>query len=317
MTINLRLIDAHCHVNFSAYRDDPEAVISRALDRGIGMIAVGTQRDTSRLATEIAAGHDGVWAIVGLHPVHLFDSRVDEEESSFTGRAEVFDPDFYRRLVRESNGKVVGLGECGLDYFHRPEGIEPEVFVRRQVECFGVHLDLAEELDIPVMIHCRDAHPEAVAAYRETRPDSDERGFPPGYQAHEDVLALLQGRSNQGHKLKGDVHCFTGTWEQAQAYLDLGLHLSFAGIVTYPPRRCDLAAGLVSTQELARRVPLDRILAETDSPYLTPVPHRGEWPNEPANVEFVAAELARIHGLSPERMNSILLENTIRLFGLK
>ena len=277
------------------------------------MITVGTQKDTSRKAAEVAATHDNVWAIVGLHPIHLFDSRIDEEETTFSGREEVFDVDYYRNLIQEFKGKVVGLGECGLDYYHRPDDIDQEEFVERQADCFRAHLDLAHELDLPVMVHCRDAHPEAVIVAKESHEDGQ---LPSGYLAHPDVIAILKDRVEQGKPIKGNIHCFTGTWEEAQAYLDLGLHISFTGIITFPPRKKDLKAGLLPASELACRLPLGRILVETDAPYLTPVPHRGEWPNEPAYVEFVSDELAKIHGVSKEEMERITLDNTVKLFGL-
>ena len=301
--MRLRLIDVHCHVNFNAYRDDAEAVIRRSLEQGIGMMTVGTQRDTSRAAVEIARAHDGVWAIVGLHPIHLVGGEVDEEEIACRSRDERFDAEYFRQLIRGSGGKAVGLGECGLDYYHRPGGVSDEEFLRLQDEAFRAHLDLAHELSIPVMVHCREAKPD----------DPSAAGLP---SAHEGILKILEEYAAAGRGVRGDVHCFSGGWEQAERYLQLGFCISFTGNITYPPRKKDLAAGLMTAQELARRLPLDRILVETDSPYLAPVPHRGQR-NEPAFVSFVAAELARIHGLSPDEMAAVLLANSARLFGLR
>jgi TatD DNase family protein len=301
MTVPLRLIDAHCHVNFRAYRDDAEAVIRRSLERGIGMITVGSQQDTSRSAVETAKRFDGVWAIVGLHPIHLFKTPVDEEENEFMSRAENFDVDFYRKLADESNGKVVGIGECGLDYFHVPAGASRDEFIERQKNQFRVQLDLARDVGLPVMIHSRDPRPEEAA------------GWP---SPHDDILDILFEYAAADRSVAGDVHCFGGTWEQAERYLELGFHISFTGNITFPPRKRDLAAGLMTAPELARRVPLERLLVETDAPYLAPVPHRGER-NEPAYVEFVAREIARLRGISFEELAAATLANTKRLFRLE
>ena len=284
----LKLIDAHCHVNFNAYKDDAETVIRCSLEQGIGLITVGTQSITSAAAIDLAEKYDGVWSIIGLHPSHLFEQEVDEDETSFHGREEAFDGGRYRELVKSSS-KVVALGECGLDYYHRPEKIGEAEFKARQAEVFRSHLDLSLELDLPVMIHCRDAH--------------------------DDVIAILTEYRAAGRPVRGDIHCFTGTWNDARRYLDLGLYISFTGIVTYPPRAADKAKGEILA-DIARQVPLDRILVETDAPYLSPVPHRGER-NEPAHVRFVAAEIAKIKRLPVEEVERLTLKNTVELFGLK
>ncbi len=283
-----RLIDAHCHVNFNAYRNDADDVIRRCLSQGVGLINVGTQIDTSRRAVELAETYDGVWAIIGLHPIHLFEQEVDEEEETLHTRSEQFDADGYRSLVR-SSGKVVGLGECGLDYFHVPQDVSREEMAARQRAAFRSHLDLALELDLPVMIHCREAH--------------------------DDLVAILREYAGAGRKVRGDVHCFTGTWAEAAQYLELGLYVSFTGIVTFPPKKADLAAGKEPLADVARRMPLDRILVETDAPYLAPEPFRGKR-NEPAYVRYVAAKIAALHGLSPDEMEKIALRNTKELFRL-
>ncbi|MFA6603552.1 MAG: TatD family hydrolase [Patescibacteria group bacterium] len=284
----LKLIDAHCHVNFNAYQDDAEAVIRRSLEQGIGLITVGTQRDTSAAAVDLAEKYDGVWSIIGLHPIHLFEREADEEETSAQGSEEIFDAARYRELIGRSS-KVVGLGECGLDYFHRPKNVAEAEFKARQARVFRSHLDLSLETGLPVMIHCRDAH--------------------------DDVIAILEEYRTAGRPVRGDIHCFTGSWKDAARYLDLGFYISFTGIVTYPPRAADKAKGEVLA-DIARQVPLDRLIVETDAPYLAPVPHRGER-NEPANVRFVAAEIARIRQLPVEEVAARTLKNTVGLFGLK
>ncbi len=283
-----RLIDAHCHVNFHAYRNDADDVIRRSLSQDIGLINVGTQIDTSRRAVELAEAYPNVWAIIGLHPIHLFEQEVDDEEERLHTRSEKFDADGYRALVRSSR-KVVGLGECGLDYFHVPAGVSKEEMAERQKAAFRAHLDLALDLDLPVMIHCREAH--------------------------DDLVAVLREYAAAGRRVRGDIHCFTGTWAEAEQYLELGLYISFTGIVTFPPKKADLAAGKQTLADVARRTPLDRILVETDAPYLAPEPFRGKR-NEPAYVRYVAAKIAALHGISQDEAEKRTLRNTRELFRL-
>ena len=284
----VRLIDAHCHINFSAYQADAAAVVGRSLAAGIGLIAVGSQAETSEAAVQAAETYRGVWAIVGLHPSHLFEQPFEDAEEALHARPEKFDAGYYRGLVRRSP-KVVALGECGLDYHHLPPNAPVAEVKAEQERVFRAHLDLCLELDLPVMIHCRDAH--------------------------EDVIRVLSEYAAAGRRVRGDMHCFSGGWAEAERYLDLGLHLSFTGNVTYPPRKSDLAAGRETLPDVARRVPLDRILVETDAPYLAPVPRRGER-NEPAYVAHVAAKIAELKKLPVEEVERQTLENTARLFRL-
>ncbi len=283
----MKLIDAHCHVNFGAYKLDAEDTIRRSLAQGVGLINVGSQRDTSARAVEMAAKYDGVWAVIGLHPIHLHEMEIDEQEEKFCSRAERFDADLYRQMAK--NKKVVAIGECGLDYYHVPPGMSVEALAEEQKRLFRTHIDLALELGLPLMLHCRDAHA--------------------------DMLAVIKEYAGAGKQVRGDVHCFTGTWAEAEQYLKLGLYISFTGIITYKPRAADLAAGKEILTDVVKKVPLDRLIVETDAPYLSPVPHRGKR-NEPAYVEFVAKKVAEVKGLSFEKVAEATLENTKRLFGI-
>jgi TatD DNase family protein len=285
--MNLRLIDAHCHVNFGAYKHDAEEVIRRSLDKGVGLVNVGSQKDTSARAVEMAEKHDGVWAAIGLHPIHLHEMEVDEDEESFCSRAEKFDADLYRQMAR--NPKVVAIGECGLDYYHVPPKMSADDLAEGQKKLFRQHIELSLELGLPLMLHCRDAHA--------------------------DMIAVLKEYAGAGKLVRGDVHCFTGTWAEAEQYLNLGLYISFTGIITYKPRAADLAAGKEILTDVVRNVPLDRLIVETDAPYLAPVPHRGER-NEPAYVEFVAKKVAEVKRLTFEEVAETTLRNTKALFGI-
>ncbi|HTM68811.1 MAG TPA: TatD family hydrolase [Candidatus Binatia bacterium] len=286
--MDLKRIDAHSHINFNAYKDDAEEVIRRAAEDGTGMLAVGSQITTSERAVEYAKMHDGIWAVVGLHPTHLYDHFVDEQEIHYKSRNETFDPEAYRALVK-SSPKVVGIGECGLDYYRLPDGADHDAIKQKQHDTFREQLDLAHELDLPVMIHCRDAHG--------------------------DVAAILEDYRDRGRPLRGDIHCFTGTWAEAERYLALGFYISFTGIVTFPPRKAEQEKG-ETLADVARRVPLDRLLIETDAPYLAPVPHRGER-NEPAYVKHVGAFIAHAKGLETAEVEARTLQNTKDLFRLK
>src|SRR3989344_1845983 len=149
-----RLIDAHTHTQFAAFEKDGDAVIRRALGAGIWMINVGTQRDTSANSLELAHKYDGVWATVGLHPIHTEKSFHDEQElggaGNFTSRGEEFDYDYYKKLAQDT--KVVAIGECGLDYYRLIEDTK-----KKQAEVFIKQIELAREIKKPLMIHCRDA----------------------------------------------------------------------------------------------------------------------------------------------------------------
>ncbi|MBI4142943.1 TatD family hydrolase [Candidatus Uhrbacteria bacterium] len=310
------LIDAHSHICFNAYKDDAVEVIARAESEGIWQIAVGSQIDTSQRAVAYAERYEHIWAAVGLHPIHLADAHVDLEEVgeegkegvAFRTRAEVFDVEAYRELTQHP--KVVGIGECGLDfsripttdatppfaYSHELENSSEQgrAFVRgRQEEMFRQQIALAQEVDLPLIIHVRDgmtnAHDAAIRVLEETYGAWGDRAKP-----------------------RGLIHCYTGTWDQAQRYLALGFNISFTGIITFTPtkKQLPIAEELWRT---VRGVPLDRFHVETDCPYLTPEPHRGKR-NEPAYVRHVAEKVAQLRGCSFKEVAGASVANTFRLF---
>lgn len=285
---DMELIDAHNHVNFNAYKDDADNVIQRSLDAGVGMFAVGSQSSTSERAVAYAEKYDGVWAVIGLHPIHLFETDIDEAEVRFKSREESFDADFYRALAKSST-KVVAIGECGIDYYHVPDGLDMETFKSVQGDAFRSQIDLALELDLPVMVHCRDAHGDLADTLDEFR--------------------------TAGKDVRGQIHCFTGTVAEAKRYLDIGMYISFTGIITFAPKKAEIEKG-ETLLDVVKAVPLDRIIVETDAPYLAPAPHRGKWPNQPEWVRHVAERVAELKGVPYEEVASATLENTKRLYGL-
>ncbi|MBI5370197.1 TatD family hydrolase [Candidatus Uhrbacteria bacterium] len=292
------LIDTHCHVHFNAYKDDMDAVIRRTLDKGVFMITVGTQRDTSANGLKVAELYDGLWASVGLHPNHLTRQEFwDDDELPpqaqatplIKTRAEVFDPAYYLKLAQHP--KCVAIGECGLDYYRIPEGVDREDVKRVQEAAVRGQFDVATQANLPVIVHCRDAHA--------TQADLIEEFVKEGKLAR-----------------RGVVHCFTGTIEEAQRYLNLGFYISFTGIITFPARKGEADGdGLSALHRVVREMPLERMLIETDAPYLTPIPHRGER-NEPWYVEFVAQKVAELKGISFDKVAEQTTENARKLFGI-
>jgi TatD DNase family protein len=275
------LIDTHAHVNFSAFKDDGDEVIKRALAAETWLVNVGSQYDTSRRAAEYARKYgEGVWAAVALHPIHLkgrkIVAEVDPEELiEFQTKEERFDMQKYRELAQEP--KVVAIGETGLDYYHLDPGHETEQKVL-QKESFLAHLKLARELGKPVIIHCREAHQE--------------------------LLEILKAQISDGqNKFQGVVHSFSGRLSQAEQYLALGFYLSFNGLVTFA-RDYD---------KVILNMPLERLLLETDCPYLTPVPFRGKR-NEPLYVKYVADKISDLRGISFEELAAVTTANARKLF---
>ena len=265
--MNPRLIDTHSHLHFPAYGPDQEAVYARMREAGIWTVCVGTSAKTSEAAILFAEAHDGTFASVGHHPEHLTSDYHDESEGA-TGEFDIVE---LERLARSSD-KVVGIGETGLDFYRIDAGRDRAHAIAKQEAAFRQHIDLARRLDKPVIIHCREALTRLAEIVREESPKGP---------------------------IEGVVHCYTGTWEEAQPLLELGLHLSFTGIITFPPKKTEDPER--SVHRVIERMPLERLLVETDAPWLTPVPHRGER-NEPAYVVEVARKVAELRGLTPDEV---------------
>ncbi len=296
--------DTHSHVNFNAFRTDADGVIARALESGVRMNVVGSQIDTSKRALELATKYpNALRAVVGLHPVHLIETHRDEEEDSFTTRAEIFDAEAYRALLRSSL-LVTGVGECGLDYFHLPElakdgtgaMLDREQIRALQQEVFRAHIKLAHEEKKTLMIHTRQG---------ERARDSVSSDGP---NAYDDVYQILKSYNLEPrtYSLRVIMHCFSGALDHARAFLELGATLSFTGIVTFKNAK--------ELHEVVRQTPLERICIETDSPYLTPEPHRGQR-NEPLYVIEVARAVAALKGIPLEQVAEQTTKNAIELFG--
>lgn len=272
-------IDTHAHVNFAAFKSDADEVIRRSLDSDTWMILVGSELKTSGRALDYANKYQrGVYAAIGLHPVHLENGSVDtgEEDNAaaagFIARAEEFDYDSYEKMAKFE--KVVAIGEIGLDYYHLDPAKDISAIKKKQQEVFAQQLLLARSLDLPVIIHCR--------------------------QAHDDLLAILQEfKKEYGHLMPTDkswgvIHCFSGDEDLAWKYFKLGLLISFTGLITFSKQWDDLI----------RKIPLDKLMIETDTPYMTPEPYRGQR-NEPILVQYVANRIADIRGIKLEKVAEI------------
>ena len=291
------LIDTHAHLNFNTYKADSTEVIKRTLENDVWVINIGTQYDTSKKAVEIAEKYEkGVYAAIGLHPIHLnaglVKMKLDQEEVAFNSREEEFDYKKYKELAE--NEKVVAVGEIGLDYYYKPKTKRKlELFKEKQREALLKQLNLAEELNLPVIFHCR--------------------------MAHEDLLEILNYKLKAiNYKLRGVMHGFVGTTEQLQKYLKMGFYIGFNGIIFKNIEG-------INFEENIRKTPLNRILIETDCPYLAPplpveaLAKAGPFENQrnkPLYIKYVAEKIAKIKNLSFEEIAKITTENAKELFKL-
>lgn len=311
-----KYIDVHAHVNFKAFDEDREEVLRRALENDTWVVNVGTQVDTSRSAIELAHKYEeGVYAIIGLHPIHTGKSHHDEQElgeggaefarvvdvgdvasprtesasptftTGFTSRGEVFDKNIYREFLKDS--KVVAIGECGLDYYHMDEES-----IERQKKTFIEQIELANEIGKPLMIHTRNGSAGS--------PQATERNV------YFDVWEILKEHA----KVSGVFHFFAGSVEDMQRLVDIGFYISFAGPITYKPKIeiCDYVTVVKAT-------PLDRILTDSDSPYVAPVPHRGKR-NEPIFIREIVKKIAEIKNLPEDEVARTIIQNAKKVFNI-
>lgn len=284
------LIDTHCHVHFNAYKEDMDEVMKRTLDQGVFMITVGTQKDTSQKALAVAEQYEGLWACVGLHPNHLCEQEFfDDEElpsASIKTRCEKFDHDVYFELAKHP--KCVAIGEVGLDYYHIPKDANPDEIKNDQKMVCRKFFELADEVNLPVIIHSREAFADQYALIKE----------------FVDAGKLVR---------RGVVHCFSGSIEEAQDYIDLGFLVSFTGMLTFKPKKEMGEFSLV--QAVVKAIPLESMMVETDAPYLAPEPYRGKR-CEPWMVKLIAQKVAELKGISVDEVIKVTGENAKRLFGV-
>ncbi|MFZ2154213.1 MAG: TatD family hydrolase [Candidatus Moraniibacteriota bacterium] len=301
------LIDSHAHVNFNAFKDDGDEVIKKCLDNDVWVVNVGAEYRTSRRAVEYANRYqEGVYAIVGLHPIHI---KVESEKSKNEKDGqeinnedikyrEEFDYQKYLDLARDE--KVVAIGEVGLDYHHfesltNYESIqiyELEIgkIIKKQKETFIEFIRLANEINKPLVIHCWGV--KSKEEFDHVRAD-----------AYADLLEILK---EYPVNKNGIVHSFIGSYKTAREFRELGFKLSFNGIITYSE----------SYDKVLTDTPIEDILVETDCPYLTPSPLVKSERNEPINVRYVVEKIARVKGMEAEEVIRIVEKNTKEVFGI-
>jgi len=252
------LIDTHAHLQWPDFDKDRERVIERAFAAGLrAIVSVGYDLDASREAVQIADIHESVYAVVGIHP-----------HNAKTMRPEVINS--LRELAQDP--KVIAVGEIGLDYYR---DLSPRT---RQKEAFEQQILLAKELELPVVIHDREAHA--------------------------DVLQVLR---DSGKDITGVLHCFSGSVEMAREAIELEYMISLAGPVTFPNAR--------NLHRLVQNLPLESIVLETDCPWLAPQSHRGKR-NEPAFIVETAHRVAELKGIRFEELVEATSQNARRLFGI-
>lgn len=281
------LIDSHAHLDFyTAHPAERDEILRRAREADVrAILAIGIGENPSHmhqaldLATSAAGDHlPRLYASAGIHPEQAHNAT-PEALAELT------------RLARHP--RCIAVGEIGLDYYHLEN---PEIPIQKQA--FIAQMKIAAEVRKPILIHCRTSELAAPKAKEKYGPAD----------AWADTLDLIgehfqpSGQSTTG---AGIMHCFSGSIEEARRSLDLGFYLSFAGNLTYPKA--------VGIREAAAFAPSDRILIETDAPFLAPIPHRGER-NEPAFVAHTAAALAELRGISTEELAELTTENFHRLF---
>lgn len=264
---HIRYFDAHSHLNFSQFDEDRDQLIEMMRERGVWTITVGTNEMTSQEAIDLAQQHEHLFATVGLHPT-------DVEQS--------FDISKYSELAE--NEHVVGIGECGLDYFRIDEhDVEIKATQKR---IFESHIELAHTHKLPLMLHIR---PKAGTM-----------------DAYHDALEILESHKDSLLSDRpGNVHFFVGDSDVAKRFLDLGYTVSYDGPITFSD----------DYNDAVRYIPLDMLLAETDAPYAAPVPYRGKR-NEPAYVEHVVEAIARIKKEDIEHVREKTVQNTLRVFNI-
>ncbi|MBE5786587.1 MAG: TatD family deoxyribonuclease [Clostridiales bacterium] len=252
----MRVFDTHCHLDDERFNEDRESAYQRMMDSGVKRcICVGSDLSSSRRCLELAEKYDGVYAAVGVHPHEAKDAPGDYIKS-------------LTDMLRHP--KAVALGEIGLDYYYdlSPRDVQKQVMAEQ--------MELAMQLDKPVIFHIRDAHGDMVDFFRKSK-----------------------------RLPSGVIHCFSGSAETAKEYVKMGFFISFAGPLTFKKAP--------NLWEAACEVPLERLLVETDSPYLSPEPYRGRR-NEPAHVVWVMKKLAALRDMTEEEMARLTWDNACRMY---
>lgn len=273
------LIDTHAHLNFNAFADDRDAVIKDCLKKGISAVNVGSNFFTSQKAVEIAEKYSGFWASIGLHPIHLASALQSDEDSDPTDEL-FFDEKKYKELAY--NGKVVAIGETGLDYYYKPKSeVKKREYKKAQEQLLKQHLILAKELDKAVIMHCR--------------------------MAYDDLLAFFEKNADLVPR-RGVLHCYMAGLGYLPKFLELGFYLGYNGIIYKSIEG-------INFEDLIKNTPKERILLETDCPYLPPLDKKGER-NTPEGVFSVLKTVAAIKKIPENILAEQCNSNAKTLFNL-
>ncbi|MDK2801295.1 MAG: TatD DNase family protein [Clostridiales bacterium] len=249
--------DSHAHFDDERFNRDRETLLQNMQQKGVRYILnAASDIDTSQKCVELTEKYDFIYASVGVHPHNV---------------AGITENDMQLLMHLSKHSKVVAIGEIGLDYYydHSPRE-EQKYWFRRQIQ-------LAKQLNLPVIIHNRDAHADSMEIIQA-----------------EDISTI-----------GGVIHCFSGSWEMAKKLIAMGIYISIAGPITFK--------NAVKSVEVVKNLPMDKILIETDSPYLTPVPYRGKR-NDSSYIKYVAEKIAEIKGLTVKEVAQKTMENAKRLF---
>lgn len=282
------LIDTHSHLHFKKYDEDREQVHANMAEFDIKTITIGTAMNTSRDGVTYADQHSDTWAAVGYHPDHVTSDFEDEDEAGAS--KEPYDINELEKIAKSSK-RVIAIGEVGLDYHYFSQegtmkpGLTIEKAKQEQLKVLYEQAFLATKLDKALIIHSRNAADDMLKAISDFR------------KSHVDLRIVIHG--------------FSETWKIAQAYLDLGCYLGIGGIVTFKPRKG--TAPEDTLESIAKKIPIKRLLLETDAPWLAPVPVRGTR-NEPAHVRHIAEFIAKARGMSYEEICDITTENARQAF---
>lgn len=298
----MKFIDTHTHINLRAFAEDSAEAVQRAYDAGVAIVNVGTQIDTSRQAVEMLKQFpQDVYAVIGLHPSHTYNHGFeDEHEVTDKTQEEFFNPEDYRQLISDAGqnaDRIVGIGECGLDYYRLPEDGDINQIKLQQLAAFTEQINLALDLNKALCVHCRPS-------------DGTE-------DAYQDMLKVLKavkkpdtgmpGAWVDGGKLRFEIHCFTGSLEMAKQFVELGGLIGINGIITFDKTG--------RSEEVVKGLPLEAMILETDAPYLTPKSNRGKR-NESSFLPEVAEKIAEWKGVSIDEVAAVTSANARKLFKL-
>lgn len=297
------MIDTHAHLDFENFDEDREEVIRRFFEGGSSrrqgygwqgkkIINIGVDLITSRKSVEIAESHENIFAAVGFHPDFFSEQgAVNSEQQKLLGDL--------RDLAR--NKKIVAIGECGLDYFSHTGEVITDTQKENQKKGFLAQVELAQELNLPVIVHCRSAWEDLYEIVKSQFQNPKSK-----------VSKKIQNTKYQLPDTKFVLHCYSGKKKETDKFLKLpNVFFSFSGNITYP-KPTDRTEKLA---EAVRAIPLDRIMLDSDSPYLAPQAMRGKR-NEPANVRYIAEKIAEIKGISVAQTEKETDENAEKFFGI-